>query len=322
VPEALKPVYLIYGNNRPHVELAVQRLRDRFGVDACEHLDAGETSGEEAVGACNASGLFASEGRAVIVEDVERWRAADAKAIADYLENPAPGTVLALVAEKMRRDAPLAKAVAKNGQLLAYDLAKRELPEWIVAQLRERGVAIRHEVARDLVELVGDDLHELSGEIDKLATWADGGSIGERELELLVCPRGEVAPFALTDAWGRRDLAAVLAACELLLERASESRSALLARLSALIAGHIARVYAAQRLAQEGLGAREAALRLGVHPYAAEKALAQSRNFSEAELRRAVVRLAALDLALKGGSRLPAELELERALIELTEAPG
>ena len=53
-----------------------------------------------------------------------------------------------------------------------------------------------------------------------------------------------------------------------------------------------------------------------------EKAFAQARNFSDIELRRATVRLAALDLALKGGSRLPAELEFERALIDLTRAPG
>jgi DNA polymerase III delta subunit len=59
-----------------------------------------------------------------------------------------------------------------------------------------------------------------------------------------------------------------------------------------------------------------------MHPYAAEKAIGQARNFSEIELRRATVRLAALDRALKGGSRLPAELEFERALIDLTKAPA
>jgi hypothetical protein len=34
-----------------------------------------------------------------------------------------------------------------------------------------------------------------------------------------------------------------------------------------------------------------------------------------------VVRLAELDAALKGASRLSAELELERALLEITKAP-
>ena len=61
-----------------------------------------------------------------------------------------------------------------------------------------------------------------------------------------------------------------------------------------------------------------------MHPFAAEKAFGQARNFSVEELRDAIVRLADLDLALKGGSRLPAELELQRTLVAITrssEAP-
>jgi DNA polymerase-3 subunit delta len=315
----LKSAYLIYGTNRPLVEKAVKRMRDRYTPEAVERLQASETSGEEAVAACNAGGLFASGGRAVIVAGVEHWKAADVKAVAHYLDDPAPDTILTLVADQLRRDSALAKAIGKKGQVLAYDVKKRDLPEWVRAQLHERRDEVSPGTARALIELVGEDMRELACEIDKLATWADGEKIGEKELEMLVCPRGEVAPFGLTDAWGRHDTAGALAAYELLLERASEVRSSLLARLAALLASHIGRVSACHRLLQQGLGAKEAATRLGIHPYAAEKAVAQARNFNEIELRRAIVRLAALDRALKGGSRLPAELEFERALIDLTQ---
>jgi DNA polymerase-3 subunit delta len=319
----LRSAYLIFGSDRIKVDLAVRRLRDRYAPEAVERLRAPETSGEEAVAACNAGGLFSTGGRVVVVEGVERWKAADAKAIGAYLSDPAPGTVLALVGEQIRRESALAKAVGKAGQVLAYDVAKRELPDWVRSQLRERGVAVSTGTARDLIELVGENMHELGREIDKLATWCgDGGKIGENELELLVCPRGEVAPFGLTDAWGRRDTGGALAAYELLLERASESRAALLARLAAMLASHIGRVAACQRLQQQGLSPRDAATKLGMHPYAAEKAFAQARNFSELELRRATVRMAALDRALKGGSRLPPELEFERALVDLAGAPA
>jgi DNA polymerase III delta subunit len=57
-----------------------------------------------------------------------------------------------------------------------------------------------------------------------------------------------------------------------------------------------------------------------MHPFAAEKAFGQSRNFSVEELREAIVQLADLDLALKGGSRLPSELELQRTLVAITKA--
>ena len=43
-----------------------------------------------------------------------------------------------------------------------------------------------------------------------------------------------------------------------------------------------------------------------------------AENWGENELSAALVRLAQLDVALKGGSRLPDELELERALVEVS----
>jgi len=50
-----------------------------MGDDATEHLSARETSGPDAVAACNSLGLFVGEGRLVIVHDAERWKAADVK---------------------------------------------------------------------------------------------------------------------------------------------------------------------------------------------------------------------------------------------------
>jgi DNA polymerase-3 subunit delta len=72
------------------------------------------------------------------------------------------------------------------------------------------------------------------------------------------------------------------------------------------------------RLADEGVRSSEIASRLKMHPFAAEKAARQARNFSPDELAQATLRLAELDAGAKGGSRLPAELQLERTLVEIT----
>ena len=60
-------------------------------------------------------------------------------------------------------------------------------------------------------------------------------------------------------------------------------------------------------------------MRLKLHPFYVRKLYAQARNFSVDELRGVTVRLADLDHALKGGSRLANDLELERALVEITQ---
>ena len=57
----LKPVYLFTGSDRPKIALALQRLRGRIGEDAIEQLQAAEASGEDAVAACNALGLFGGD---------------------------------------------------------------------------------------------------------------------------------------------------------------------------------------------------------------------------------------------------------------------
>jgi DNA polymerase-3 subunit delta len=318
VADELKPAYLLTGSDRPKIERALRRLRERFGEDAVERLSATVATGEDAVAACNAMGLFAAGGRLVLVDEVERWKAADAKAVAEYLAAPAPETVLALVGDGLRKDSPLAKALAKKGDVLVYEVTKRDLPKWVGEQFGRHGVKATGEACRALVELVGDNLQELASEVEKLSVWAGHDEIGPGEVELLVVARADVPPFVLTDAWGRRDVGAVLSACESILERSG--RSGEVHMLVGRVAAHVRRVQSCQNLDHAGVRPREAAAELKMHPFAAEKAFAQSRNFSVEELREAIVRLADLDLALKGGSRLPSELELQRTLVAITQA--
>ena len=316
--EELKPAYLLMGGDRPKIDRAVHRLRERFGDDSVARLSAEDASGEDAVAACNAIGLFETSGRLVLVDGVEQWKAADGKAVADYLASPAPATVLALVASELRKDSQLAKACAKAGQVLVYEVSKRALPKWVSDQFARHGVRVTAEAGRALLELVGDNPHELAGEIDKLALWAGSDEVGEDEVEQLVAARADVPPFVLTDAWGRRDVPAVLSACESILERST--RSGEIPMLVGRLVAHVRRVQACQRLDADGVRAREAAAELKMHPFAAEKAFGQARNFSVEELREAIVRLSDLDFAIKGGSRLPADLELQRTLVAITRS--
>jgi len=314
----LKPVYLITGADRPKIQRALRRLRDRVGQDATELLTAHDASGDDAVAACNSLGLLGGGGRLVIVEDVDRWKAADTKAVAAYLASPAPDTVLALVAGELKKDSALAKACAKVGDVLLYDVAKRRLAEWVTKQFAERGVGVDPEAPRLLIEIVGDDPEELASEVDKIATWAGGEPVGTREVELLAAGCAEVPGYELTDAWGRRDLRGALGACQTLLERSGDPVSRTVPMLIGMLVAHVGRVRDCQMYTDEGLTAREAASRLKRHPFYVEKLYAQARNYGPDELRAAVVRLAELDHAVKGGSRLAVDLELERALVEVT----
>src|SRR5262249_15980489 len=195
----LKPVYLITGSDEPKVELALTRLRGRFAPEATERVSALGTSGEEAVALCNAGSLF-GDARLVLVEDVDGrrsnegrltggWKAADVKAVTEYLVAPAPATTLALVAAELKKDSPLGKTWAKAGDVLEYVVAKRNVPGWVAERFRQHGVRATTEACSALLHLVGDDLRALAVEVDKLATWAGADEeVTEREVELLVAP--------------------------------------------------------------------------------------------------------------------------------------
>jgi DNA polymerase-3 subunit delta len=226
--------------------------------------------------------------------------------------------VLALVGAEIKADSALGKAVAKSGEILAYDVQKRRIHDWVADQFKRVDAKADAEACRGLVEIVGEDLDALTTEVDKLATWAAGDTITLSDVEHLASPLAETSIFTLTDAWGRRDVAAVLTSVESLLERSDRPRSGELVRLVAMLTSHVGKVRRCARLADEGIRPRDAAAQLKMHPYAAEKAFAQAANFSPEELSDAIVRLAELDAASKGGSRLPADLELERALVDVT----
>ncbi len=327
-----QPVYLITGSDRPKIETALSRLRSHFQPEAIEIVSALDTSGDAAMALCNAGSLF-GDARLLVVLDVDGrknaegrskggWKSADVEVVSAYLASPAPATVLALVAGELKSSSALWKACAKAGQVLSFDVAKKELHGWVAEQFRQRGARAEPDAVAALIQLVGDDLSALKAEIDKLATWAAGEPLGEREVEALVASHAEVPIYELTEAWSTRETARALAVSETLFEHESRQRRESAARLAGALGGHLGRLRALKRLAAEGIKPKQAAERLKLHPFRAQKLYAQAEGFSAEELDDAVVRLGELDGALKGQSRLAPDLEVQRALVDLTRRPG
>lgn len=324
-------MYLITGSDRPKVETALARLRAHFEAESIEIVSALDASGVDAVGLCNAGSLF-GDARLLVVTDVDGlkgdgrrrggWKADDVEAIGAYLESPAPATVLALVADELKPSSALWKVCDKRGLVLSFDVAKKELHGWVADQFRQRGTRAEPDAVAALVQLVGDDLHALKAEVDKIATWAGDEPVGEREVAALVASNVDVPGYELTEAWAARDVARVLELSESTFEHDSKPRRDVAPRLAGTLGAHLGRLRAMKKLAAEGVSSKEAASRLKLNPFYAGKLYKQADSFSEEELDEAVVRLAELDGALKGQSRLAPDLELQRTLVALTRPAG
>jgi DNA polymerase III delta subunit len=230
--------------------------------------------------------------------------------------------VLALVAADLKASSALWKACEKHGLVLPYEVAKGKLQAWVTEQFDQRGVRTEPDAVTALIQLVGDDLRALKTEVDKIGTWANGEPVGEREVVALVASNAEVPIWELTEAWAARDPARALEVCEVLFERESKPRRDVAPRLAGSIASHLTRLRALKKLAADGIGSKEAAARLKLNPYYAAKLYRQAEGFSDEELDEAMLQIAALDGALKGQSKLSADLEMQRTLVALSWRSG
>jgi DNA polymerase-3 subunit delta len=314
LPGEVKPAYLIAGSDWPKVDVAIARLRARFPEESIEQLFAGREEPVDVVGTCNALGLFPGA-RLVLVRHAEALDAEDVAAIVDYLRAPAPETCLGLFGGAgFDAKHPLVKAVEAVGEVRLFDAPERKrAADWVVRRFAEAKTECPAAVARRVVELVGDDVGDLALETDKLIAYCGAAPPQVEDVERLVIASPDVKPWEITDAWGRRDAAAVIGLATADVERRED-----VGRLISQLAAHVRRVYRAAVMVDEGAGQAEIARELGLKPFPARKLVEQAQRFQPSELATAIVRLAELDLAVKGGSRVDSRLELELALADIT----
>ncbi len=311
--DALEPVYLICGTDRPKVLRAVSRLRAAVAAaGGSEELhDAIDTDARSVAGMCEQLGLFAGD-RLILVSGVDAWLAEAVKPLEPYLAAPTPGTTLALVAGPgMKKDHRLMKAI-DGKRRLAFDVpGEKELPNHLRKEAQRIGAQIDSEALRLLIDIVGPDAIALEGELDKLTTFAAGEPIDAEMVEALAFPGGGVSAFALNDAVAARQRRSTFR----VLERAFDAGDKPHALLP-MVARQVDLLRQARRELDAGGSSATLARRLGIHEFRAKKAVAAASAWSEREAALAICRLADADHAMKGGRRIDPELALERALSE------
>jgi DNA polymerase-3 subunit delta len=310
MPE-LKSVYLIHGDD--HGAVAERRAGLKRLVEA-EGGSAEQPEADQATPAGAAASLAAmtlSMGwRAILVDGVERWRAADVEQhLADALKQLPPETTLALFArEEAREKAPdnLHALVKKaGGQVVEQSTVKPwELPKWAREQAARLGLTLDSSAAKALVAQVGDRQQRLLRELEKLALSGGPGprEVELREVEQLSAHSAEWRAYALADSLvGGEQREATLSYLRLRLQGERISG------LTYLIASRLREAIAiADRLRQgESVGDIKRGLRMPAK--AAERLIADVAKTDPERLRVALGTLAQLELDSRGGAPLSAD---------------
>jgi DNA polymerase-3 subunit delta len=247
----------------------------------------------------------------MFVRDVEVWerlgddsRDALVKQLSDYLDDPAPFSVLVFEAGALDQRMRLAKLFAEKTVVVTVELSDKPEERARLAvplafeMARELKVELERDAAAELSEILNGDLAAIHTELKKLAAYVgDRRRITRADIELLVVSARKYSVWELADMLASGKPAVALEFLDGLL-RDGEHPASLLGALAWMYR----KLLEAQELPASVQGWQVAA-RLHMQPKSAEMAVSQSRKFPRAQLTTGLAALFEADSRLKSGGK-------------------
>jgi DNA polymerase-3 subunit delta len=214
------PAYYFHGDDDFRKELALRHLLDAVVDPAtrdfnCDTRRGAELDAEQLASLLGTPPMMA-ERRAVVVRDVTALKKDARAALERALRHPSSDVVLVMVAPT---GAKPEKALCDGAVEVPFEpLREADLPDWIVRWARrELKAAVTEPAAALLAGAVGNDLHQLAQELDKLASYASGQpdaasplTIDEQAVAAVVGVRRGETLADLLDAVARQDASAAV----------------------------------------------------------------------------------------------------------------
>ncbi|MGZ3330629.1 MAG: DNA polymerase III subunit delta [Gemmatimonadaceae bacterium] len=208
--QSFDAAYYIWGEDDYQKDDAVRQLIDAaldpgardFNLDTrrSSELDA------EALGILVSTPPMMASRRIVVLRDVNGLKKDARKVLDQYLTKPASDLLLMMTAPAESK--PDATLSATSTSLQFDPLSGDRIPKWIAHRATtELGVKISEAAIELLQAAVGSDLHQLSGELEKLASYIEGRSeeIGEEAVATIVGVRRGETQADLLDAVADRN---------------------------------------------------------------------------------------------------------------------
>jgi DNA polymerase III subunit delta len=254
------------------------------------------------------------EARALVVTDAGNLPPEGREEVLGYAGSPSPDATLVLLVEAGPRakgpPAVLSKSLPKDVEVRRVAVERRDLPGWIRARARRRGVAASPAGASALVETLGEDPAVLDQAVEQIATAFPEEGLTPDTVAAQFRGLGERRVWELSDLAFGRDLPGALRTLTALLESREEPLmilGGLAARLRDLL-----RVGALPQRMAPAEAARAAGLRFD---WQVRRYRDQARRFSEGELAGLHEHVSEADRLLKQGA--PGDVVLAKLLVRV-----
>ena len=168
-----RPVYYLMGEEAYYIDLIADYIADNVLTDTEKEFNQTVVYGADVdiATVINAAKRYPmmSEYQVVIVKEAQAIR--NMEELSFYLQKPLKSTILVLCHKHgvLDRRKKLAAEIEKVGVLFeSKKLKEAQLPAFITAYLKRKGVDLEAKAAAMLADFVGTDLSRLTGELEKL----------------------------------------------------------------------------------------------------------------------------------------------------------
>lgn len=327
----IHPVYVLYGAETYLRDLAAKTIAnscfgegdfrdfndDTFSLNIADNI-------RNALSAANQLPMMA-ERRVVKISEVRVATSANKDtlkedyfdAVATYLKNPSPSSVVIFVADELNANRKVGKLLKTHAGAVEFGpLGDAELVKWAGQELKKRDAEMDDRTLRHLLTLIGPDVRRLTIEIDKLSTSAlPEKTIDVDLVDALVANVREIPNFDLTDNLVGGNRKKAIQILSKILDDGAEPIA-----LIGLLSYNFRRLLIAKDMMERGAD-RGSVTKAAKHYGNPESFLSAARRADMRQLERAVIRLAETDLAIKtsvgGSAPKGSRLQLELLVCEL-----
>ena len=222
------------------------------------------------------------------------------EALENIIKNPPESLWFVFTSPAMREQdfsKPLYRSIKQGGgriqKFVAYDNSTPY--NWVIQRGEQKGLPLTVDVARLLINIVGNDLTDLDHELEKLSLYLSGKTVSEEMIKEHIRGHKHFSVFRMTEALSQKELIPALEILDQQLQSAPREH----VRLFALIIMQFRRLLIIHSMFEQFYNESEIIVKISLPPFLSKQVLAQARNFTSEELQNIYAELSKLDLRVK-----------------------
>lgn len=241
-----------------------------------------ESKGVDIVDAAQTLPMF-SDRRAVLVKRAEALTASACEALLPYIQSPAATTCLIFTGAKIDQRKKFFLELKKHGELVEYKrLYDNKISGFIQSEANVHGKPIESAAAELLSFLIGNNLQELSSQIEKLVVYAGTRPrITIDDVRTIASSTKAFTVFELARYLGVRDMQNALRCLDTLLRNGEE-----IPMMIGALTRHFRQLWRIREMLDRKAPQADISKETGINPYFLGEMLLQAKNFARIDLQR------------------------------------